>query len=148
VLTAVFFMNEDACWDGVTGQSSFAHAVFTLRKRAGRAGPDARFDLFEQVFVGLFDETGHVRFFDVCQAPRKNQPPPEELTIGLADLIDRIDDAVDVRNTGINRHERYTEDDPTWTTPKGTLPAGLEAENPLTTDDIIENSDDTEEPES
>jgi len=65
VLTALFFMNEDASWDGIAGQSSFAHAVFTLRKRTGRAGPDARFDLFEQVFIGLFDEAGHVRFFDV-----------------------------------------------------------------------------------
>lgn len=29
-------MPRDATWDGATGQSSFAHAVFTFRKRAGR----------------------------------------------------------------------------------------------------------------
>ena len=58
VLTALFFMNEDACWDGIAGQSSFAHAVFTLRKRAGRTSPDGRFYLFEYVFIGLFNEAG------------------------------------------------------------------------------------------
>ena len=140
VLTALFFMNEDACWDGVTGQSSFAHAVFTLRKRTGRSGPDARFDLFEQVFIGLFDEAGHVRFFDVTKSPRKNQPPSQQETISLADLIDGIVDAVDLRSTGISRHEQFAEADPHWTVPAGSLPADLEAEEPLTLDVVIESA--------
>jgi len=140
VLTALFFMNEDACWDGVAGQSSFAHVVFTLRKRTGRAGPDARFDLFEHVFIGLFDEAGHVRFFDVRQSPRRNQPPAESETISLADVLDKLDDAVILRNTGVSRNERYAEDDPYWTAPAGSLPADLESEEPLTLDEVIESA--------
>jgi hypothetical protein len=140
VLTALFFMNEDACWDGVSGQSSFAHAVFTLRKRTGRVGPDARFDLFEQVFIGLFDEAGRVRFFDVRQSPRRNQPPDDTDTISLGQVLDSLDDAVVFRNTGVSRNERYAEDDPDWTAPAGSLPADLEAEEPLTLDEVIENA--------
>jgi hypothetical protein len=145
VLTALFFMNEDACWDGITGQSSFAHAVFTLRKRAGRAGPEARFDLFEQVFIGLFDQAGHVRFFDVRQSPRRNQPPKESDTISLADVLDRLDDAVVLRNTGVSRNERYAEDDPSWAVPAGSLPADLESEEPLTLDEVIEGAGEEDE---
>jgi hypothetical protein len=140
VLTALFFMNEDACWDGVAGQSSFAHAVFTLRKRTGRAGPDARFDLFEQVFIGLFDNVGHVRFFDVRQSPRRNQPPAESDTISLVDVLDGLDDAVVFRNTGVSRNERYAEDDSDWAAPAGSLPADLEAEEPLTLEEVIETA--------
>ncbi len=145
VLTGIFFMNEDAAWDGVAGQSSFAHVVFTLRKRTGRGSPDSRFDLFEQVYIGLFDEAGHVRFFDVTQAPRRNQPPPDTQTISLAELIETIDDAVILRNTGVNRHERYAEDDPGWAPPEGSLPTGLEAEQELTLDQVIESADDTQD---
>lgn len=147
VLTALFFMNEDACWDGVTGQSSFAHAVFTLRKRAGRTGPDARFDLFEQVYVGLFDERGHVRFFDVRQPPRENQPPPDSETISLADVLGALDDAVVLRNTGVNRHERFAEDDPKWAPPADSLPAGLDSEKPLTLDEVIESAVEEDTPD-
>ena len=140
VLTALFFMNEDACWDGIAGQSSFAHVVFTLRKRAGRTGPDARFDLFEQVYVGLFDEKGHVRFFDVRRSPRRNQPPQDSETISLADVLDSLDDAVVLRNTGVSRNERYAEDDPGWKAPAGSPPPGLDAEEPLTLDEVIESA--------
>lgn len=140
VLTALFFMNLDACWDGVSGQSSFAHAVFTLRKRAGRSRPDGRFDLFERVFVGLFDDDGTVRFFDVRQAPRLNQPPPSSETISLDELIEMIEDAVVIRNTGVSLHERYAEADPAWTPPAGSLPEGLEAEAPLTLEEAIDNA--------
>ena len=140
VLTALFFMNEDACWDGIAGQSSFAHVVFTLRKRTGRAGPDARFDLFEQVFVGLFDEAGNVRFFDVQKPPRMNQPPPPSDTISMADVLDHLDDAVVFRNTGVSRNERYAEDDPNWMAPVDSLPTDLETEEPLTLDEVIESA--------
>jgi len=140
VLTALFFMNEDACWDGIIGQSSFAHAVFTLRKRTGRNSPDGRFDLFEYVFIGLFDEVGHVRFFDVRQPPRMNQPPPDSDTISFEQLVELIDDAVILRNTGVSRHERYADPDDNWNPPVGSLPAGLEQEDSLTLDEVIENA--------
>lgn len=141
VLTALLFLPEDACWDGITGQSSFAHVVFTLRKRAGRSSPDSRYDLFEHTFVGLFDLAGNVRFFDVRQRPRQNQPPSEADTIGLDELILLIDDAVIFRNTGVSRSERYAEPDPNWQPPPGALPAGLEQAAPLTLDAVIDDSD-------
>jgi hypothetical protein len=144
VLTALFFMNEDACWDGIAGQSSFAHAVFTLRKRTGRASPDGRFDLFEYVFIGLFNEIGQVRFFDVRQPPRMNQPPPDSDTVSFEQLIELIDDAVVLRNTGVSRHERYADPDENWTPPAGSLPVGLEQEGSLTLDEVIENAGDRE----
>jgi hypothetical protein len=140
VLTALFFMMEDCCWDGVTGQSSFAHVVFTLRKRAGRQTPDARFDLFEHVFIGLFDESGNVRFFDVRQPPRRNQPPAPTETISFEELIEVIDDAVILRNTGVSRHERYSDDDAGWEPPVDTLPPGLDLEAPLTLEAVIETA--------
>lgn len=151
VLVALLFMNNDACWDGITGQSSFAHAVFTLRKRTGRSGPEARFDLFEQVYIGVFDDAGDVRFFDVRQSPRRNQPPASAQTISLAEMIDRLDDAFVLRHTGVSHHERYAEDDPDWTAPANSLPAELESEGPLTMEEIIESAgaaadDDAEEP--
>jgi hypothetical protein len=138
VLTALFFMNEDACWDGLMGQSSFAHVVFTLRKRTGRQYPDSRYDLFEHVFVGLFDADGDVRFFDVSHAPRKNQPPATSETITLEQLIELIDNAVVLRNTGVDPRTRFAAPDVNWTQPAGTLPAGLEVESPLTFEGLIE----------
>jgi hypothetical protein len=145
VLFALFFMNEDACWDGVAGQSSFAHAVFTLRKRTGRNAADARFDLFEEVYIGLFDEAGRVRFFDVSQPPRMNQPPADSETVGLAEVLERLDDAVVLRNTGVSRRARYAEDDPTWAVPAGSLPEDLDEERPLTLDEVIESSGEDDE---
>jgi hypothetical protein len=146
VLTALFFMNEDACWDGVTGQSSFAHVVFTLRKRTGRQEPDSRYDIFEYVFVGLFNNDGSVRFFDVRQAPRENQPPPPSETITFDQLVELIDDAVILRNTGVSRHARFAAPDISWMPPAGTLPPDLYAESPLTIEMIID--DDQEDTES
>jgi hypothetical protein len=145
VLTALFFMNEDACYDGITGNSSFASAVLALRKRTGRATPDSRFDLFEDVYVGIVDSAGDVMFFDVHQAPRKNQPPPSHLLLSYAELIKSIEDAVSFRNTGVRPNEKFAEDDPDWEPPAGALPEGLENEAPLTIDDIIESAGDTDE---
>lgn len=143
VLTALFFMNEDACWDAGAekGQSSFASAVFTLRKRTGRQAPESRFDLFEMVYIGLFEQvTGEVRFFDVVLQPPRNQPPSRDVTISLAQLIDTIDSAIVFRNTGVRRDERYAADDPDWSIPDGSLPSSLAKEEPVTLDDVIENS--------
>jgi hypothetical protein len=145
VLTALFFMNEDACWDGVAGQSSFAHVVFTLRKRTGRTAPDGRVDLFEHVFVGLFDDSGQVRFFDVAKPPRLNQPPDPSETLSLDELIELIDDSVVLRNTGVSRHERYAEPDATWQPPQGSLPAGLEQQSPLSLDSVIDHAGEDED---
>jgi hypothetical protein len=58
-----------------------------------------------------------------------------------------IDRAVVLRNTGVSPNERYSEDDPAWTVPKDSLPVGLDAEVPLTLDDLIENAGSADEPE-
>jgi hypothetical protein len=119
----------------VSGHSSFAHVVFTLRKRAGRDGPEGRTDLFEQVYVGLHGEGGHVRFFDVTLAPPRNQPPPQEETLSLDEVVRTLVDVVTLRNSGVDPREQYASDDPGWQPPAGSLPEGLEAEPALDLDD-------------
>jgi hypothetical protein len=139
VLFGLFFMPRDACWDGVTGHSSFAHAVFTFRKRAGRNSADApRSDLFEKVYIGLFTDDGRVEFFDVERPPPKNQPPKD--TISLAELIEEMRRAVVLRNEGVAPEERYAEDDPGWEPPLESLPAGIETDEPLEFDDAIDDA--------
>jgi hypothetical protein len=134
VLFGLFFMPEDACWDGINGHSSFAHAVLTFRKRAGRRSADApRPDLFEKVYIGLFTDDGAVRFFDVEDAPPKNQPPQN--TISLEQLVRTMRGEVTVRNEGVSADERYAPDDPTWVPPE--LPEGVEQEAPLQFEDAI-----------
>lgn len=147
VLFALFFMPRDACWDGVTGHSSFAHAVFTFRKRAGRASADAaRTDLFEKVYIGLFTDDGAVEFFDVEHAPPKNQPPAN--TVSLVELIEIMRSEVIVRNEGVAPEERYAPDDPTWTPPAGSLPEGLEGDQPLVFEEAITDVEDLPDNES
>jgi hypothetical protein len=136
VLFALFFMPKDASWDGVTGHSSFAHAVFTFRKRTGRAAADAtRSDLFEKVYICLFTDDGALEFFDVEDAPPKNQPPAR--TISLGELVEIMRAEVILRNEGVSEEDRYAADDPAWVPPAGVLPEGLEVEEPLEFEDAI-----------
>lgn len=138
VLFALFFMPRDACWDGVKGHSSFAHAVFTFRKRTGRTSADAaRHDLFEKVYIGLFDDDGSVAFFDTENAPPRNQPPRQTLTLGQ--LIGSMHHSVTLRNEGVSPDERYAGDDPTWTPPAESLPVGLDQDEPLIFEDAIDD---------
>ena len=143
VLTAVLFMNEDACWDAGSdrGQSSFASAVFTLRKRTDRQSPESRFDLFEMVYIALFDQfSGAARFFDVTIQPRRNQPPDDGDTISLGELVDRIDGSVVFRNTGVRRDERFALNAAAFVIPPGSLPPHLDTAGPSTLEYVIENS--------
>jgi hypothetical protein len=103
VLFGIMFMPINACDDGVRDKSSFAHAVLTFRKRGGRADPDdKRFDLFERVFIGLYDQDGdtrgHVRFFDVMDHPPRNGRPRADAMLSFAQLLDVVDDEVATRN--------------------------------------------------
>lgn len=120
VLAAIMFIPEDACWDAGTDKnhSSFAHIVFTLRKRSGRRDPHgSRTDLFERVFVALYKDTGEVSFFDVMKPPRRNQTPDPDELLTLADVVDELANAVTLRNTGSLPNDRYRDDDPTWEAP-------------------------------
>lgn len=117
-LTAVVLLPMKSTCDGRANNaaSSFAHGVFTFRKRAGRESPDSsRYDLFERVFIGLFEDDGAVGFFDTSLAPRKNQPPDELLS--LDGLLDEIDRQSRIRNFGVSENEKYADDDPTWVPP-------------------------------
>lgn len=147
VLFALFFLPEDACWDGITGHSSFAHAVFTFRKRAGRLTADAaRSDLFEKVYIGLCGAGGGVEFFDVEDAPPRNQPPLN--TLSLAELIDVMRGEVVVRNEGVAAEERYAPEDPDWQPPEGTLPAGLDVEEALEFEDTLADEPEADDEEA
>jgi hypothetical protein len=145
VLIAVMFLPRDACWDGLDGHSSFAHQVFTFRKRAGRTSPDhPRTDLFERMFIGLFTDDGAVRFFDVHQAPPNNQPPPLADTVDLDGLLEVIKGDVRFRNTGFRAaDEQYAPTDPTWVRPDDTpLPVGLDTEPSLSITSALDDSED------
>lgn len=130
VLVGLMFEPYEICDDGDptkasdTAKSSFAHHVSTLSKRAGRGrrpvyggdagayvdygAEDPRYDLFERVFIGLYeqsgDERGAVRFFDVADPPPRNGRPSEASTMGFDMLIDAIKNEV-------NRRNRFA---PTW----------------------------------
>lgn len=119
VLAAIMFQPLEICDGAASGkQSSFAHHVDTLVKRTGRGrrpirgvgarayvdygGEDTRLELFERVWIGLYESTGPkrgaVRFFDVEQdAPRLGRPD-DALTIDLATLVKTITADVDRRN--------------------------------------------------
>jgi hypothetical protein len=80
VLIGVFFIPIDACDDGTTDKSSFAHAVMTFRPRAGRTDTSDPAAKFERFFIGLYDANDsagtHVGFFDVlAPPPRRGRPP-------------------------------------------------------------------------
>ena len=106
VLVAVMFEPFATCADGDpsrpsdSAKSSFAHHVTTLSKRAGRGkrpvlggadrlwvdlgAEDTRYDLFEKVYICLYDDEGACRFFDVEESPPRNGRPT-----GLADALVR-----------------------------------------------------------
>lgn len=100
VLTALFFVPRDACDDGATDKSSFAHAVMTFRARAGRERPDQPAHMFELFYIGLYEwqgpKRGEVVFFDVLDAPRKRGAPSK--VVGLDEVIRRIVATYGLRN--------------------------------------------------
>jgi hypothetical protein len=77
VMIAVLFLPFDSCSDGKRDHpSSFGSWVRHLRPYAGRRDPNDDHDLFEKIYMGLYepDATG-LRFFDVESDPPKNAPP-------------------------------------------------------------------------
>lgn len=101
VLAALVFMPADACDDAVRHVSSFGHAVTIFRFRAGRVEPTDDPNLFEKVFIGLYEAEGarfgDVGFFDVTDAPPKRGRPARLLA--FADVLERIRDVYDRRNS-------------------------------------------------
>lgn len=120
VLVAVMFEPIEACDDGDpasnsdSGKSSFAHHVMTLSKRAGRGrrpvlggspglwvdlgADDDRLDLFERVFIGLYTDSGEVRFFDVERSAPRNGRPPDNQTYSFEEFLEQVHQDVQQRN--------------------------------------------------
>ena len=100
VLVALFFIPRDACEDGASDKSSFAHAVMTFRARAGRKRPDEPAQMFELFYIGLYEHEdehrGRVLFFDVMDPPKKRGVP--STLIGLDEVIKRIVAVYGLRN--------------------------------------------------
>lgn len=133
VLIAVMFEPLSTCDDGDPakasdiGKSSFAHHVTTLSKRSGRGkrpvvggtgkmwvdlgAEDTRYDLFEKVFIGLYEtdgpDRGEVRFFDVDESPPRNGRPSDAQTLSFDEFVALVHGEVERRN-------RFA---PTWSEP-------------------------------
>ncbi|MCZ4077664.1 hypothetical protein O1W68_06900 [Rhodococcus sp. H36-A4] len=134
VLIAVMFEPLSTCDDGDPakasdiGKSSFAHHVTTLSKRSGRGkrpvvggtgkmwvdlgAEDTRYDLFEKVFIGLYEpdgpDRGEVRFFDVDESPPRNGRPSDAQTLSFEEFVALVHGEVERRN-------RFA---PTWSEPE------------------------------
>jgi hypothetical protein len=101
VMVAVVFLPLDSCEDGVRDPSSFGQAVRVFRFRDGRKEPSDDPNLFERVFIGLYDTNeatfGDVGFFDVMTAPPRNGKPADLLTFD--GIVDQIRRTYDERNS-------------------------------------------------
>jgi hypothetical protein len=110
VLIAGVFLPADACDDAKTATrkiknpepSSFGAAVRCFRHRANRSDPANDTDLFERVFIGLYEPSGshrgEVSFFDVMTPPPK-YGRPESGTISLDQLLAETRATYDGRNS-------------------------------------------------
>jgi hypothetical protein len=80
VMVGVLFLPFDSCEDGKQDNpSSFGSWVRHLRPYCGRTGPKDDEDLFEKLYIGLYEPDGSdMRFFDVEADPPKNRRPRRE----------------------------------------------------------------------
>jgi hypothetical protein len=105
VLVAVLFLPADAAVDtseGRTSPSSFGSAVQHFRYRANRQDPKNEDELFERMFVALYEESGPSRgdcaFFDVMEAPPRVGRPAAEKLLTFGQVIAAIIETYDLRN--------------------------------------------------
>lgn len=82
VMIAVLFLPFDSTGDGKRNNpSSFGSWVRHLRPFAGRTEPDDAIDKFEKIYIALYEPDGSaLQFFDVQEAPPKNDRPKRTLT--------------------------------------------------------------------
>jgi hypothetical protein len=82
VMVAVLFLPFDSADDGKRNNpSSFGSWVRHLRPYAARHDPDDDIDKFEKIYIGLYEADGsNLRFFDVEEAPPKNNRPTATLS--------------------------------------------------------------------
>jgi hypothetical protein len=91
VLCALVFLPLDSCDDGTSGAaSSFGNAVKQYAKIAGR-GTDGEHALsFEHVFIGLYDESDGVSFFNAVTPPPRHGPPEPNTLIKTQQMLESI----------------------------------------------------------
>jgi hypothetical protein len=103
VMVAVVFVPIDSCDDAKRDPSSFGQAVKIFRFRGGRDEPTDDPNLFEAVFIGLYETDpqnfGEVSFFDVRNAPPRSGRPNDSM--GFAELVEAIKQTYDARNSPI-----------------------------------------------
>lgn len=101
LLVGIVFIPMDACDDGAQGPSSFGQAIKIFRFRAGRLSPGHDPNLFERVFVALYETSsngfGEVGFFDVMEAPPRKGRPAKLMS--MADVVEQIRTTYDARNS-------------------------------------------------
>ncbi len=102
VMTAVVFLPFDSCDDARSQESSFGAAVKYFHLRGGRKNPKNQEELFEKVWVGLYEHEGEARgrvaFFDVETPPPKQGRPSRESLLSFSDVVAAIKLAYDERN--------------------------------------------------
>jgi hypothetical protein len=82
VMVALLFLPFDSCADAKRDNpSSFGSWVRKLRPYSGRTGPKDEEDLFEKIYIGLYQTDGSdLQFFDVQDAPPKQGRPASLLS--------------------------------------------------------------------
>lgn len=87
VMAGVLLLPFDSCTDGKKDNpSSFGSWVRHLRPYTGRTGPSDEADVFEKLYIGLYEPDGSdFRFFDVASDPPRNQRPKHDGALKGAD---------------------------------------------------------------
>jgi hypothetical protein len=108
VLVGALFLPFDSCDDAGTGPreelnvSSFGQAVRILRPRANRTDPRDDADLFERVFIALYEPVGErlgdVRFFDVMSPPPRDRRPVDAEVLTFEQWIREVETTYAARN--------------------------------------------------
>lgn len=104
VMVAVIFLPLGACDDAKRDHpSSFGQAVRIFRSRGGRHEPTDDPNLFEAIYIGLYDTDparfGAVGFFDVGTPPPKAGRPTT--LMGFSELLGDITGVYDLRNSPV-----------------------------------------------
>jgi hypothetical protein len=109
VLIAVVFLPVTSCDDAANEPSSFGNAVRYFRRRSGRRVPRNDLELFERVFVGLYEYDGEsrgwVRFLDVEDAPPRDRRLTDSEGISFDELISEVVATYEARNNPLASFE-------------------------------------------
>jgi len=101
VLIGIYFLPSDGCDDG-KDRSSFGSWVAKLFSRTGREGPEHHAELFERIFVGIYESEGKRRgdvvFFDARTPPPRLGRPDDAAVLTWDRLIEEIEKEYQDRN--------------------------------------------------